>query len=100
MKRCLYFLIAAPLFLCYCTPRYAPTTPVSYNSGYNNNSYDNGYNNYNNNNNQPVGYDAFYNELSPYGRWIDYPGYGYVWSPNAEPGFRPYSSDGHWVYSD
>jgi len=47
-----------------------------------------------------VGYETFYHELSPYGRWIDYPGYGYVWVPNAEAGFRPYASGGHWVYTD
>ena len=47
-----------------------------------------------------AGYEMFYNELSPYGRWIDYPGQGYVWVPNAEPGFRPYASNGHWAYSN
>ena len=25
-----------------------------------------------------VSYQTFYDELSPYGRWIDYPGQGYV----------------------
>jgi len=45
-------------------------------------------------------YQVFYDELTPYGRWIDYPGYGYVWSPNADPDFQPYSTNGHWVYSD
>ncbi len=49
---------------------------------------------------QEATYQVFYDELSPYGRWIDYPGYGYVWAPNAEPDFQPYSSNGHWVYSD
>jgi hypothetical protein len=42
----------------------------------------------------------FYDELSPYGRWIDYPEYGYVWKPNVDQGFRPYATNGHWVYSD
>jgi hypothetical protein len=52
---------------------------------------------------QPYGevtYQDFYDELSPYGRWIDYPGYGYVWCPDTGPDFRPYSSNGHWVWSD
>jgi hypothetical protein len=40
-----------------------------------------------------VTYQTFYDELSPYGKWIDYPGYGYVWSP-AEPDFRPYYTNG------
>ncbi len=48
----------------------------------------------------PRGYEEFYNQLAPYGRWIDYPGEGFVWVPNVEQGFRPYSSNGHWVYSD
>ena len=47
-----------------------------------------------------VSYQSFYDELSPYGTWIDYPGYGYVWMPSVDPGFKPYSSDGHWVYTD
>lgn len=47
-----------------------------------------------------IGYDGFYNELSPYGRWIDYPEYGYVWAPTVEVGFRPYATNGHWVYTN
>ncbi len=47
-----------------------------------------------------VSYQTFYDELSPYGQWIDYPEYGYVWAPNLGPDFRPYSSNGHWVYTD
>jgi len=47
-----------------------------------------------------VTYQTFYDELSPYGRWIDYPGYGYVWVPDAGKDFRPYSSNGHWVWTD
>lgn len=47
-----------------------------------------------------VGYEVFYNELSPYGRWIEYPQYGYVWVPTVEAGFRPYATNGHWVYTD
>jgi|CXWL01.1.fsa_nt_gi hypothetical protein len=47
-----------------------------------------------------VSYQTFYDELSPHGRWIDYPGQGYVWVPDAGPDFRPYSTNGHWVWSD
>src|ERR1700744_2633436 len=44
---------------------------------------------------------VFYDELSPYGNWIDYPDYGYVWSPSdVGPDFRPYATNGYWVYSD
>lgn len=44
-----------------------------------------------------VTYQTFYDELQPYGNWINYPGYGYVWQPRQSSGFRPYESDGHWV---
>ncbi len=44
-----------------------------------------------------VTYQAFYNELQPYGNWINYPGYGYVWQPAMAKGFRPYETNGYWV---
>lgn len=47
-----------------------------------------------------VTYQTFYDELSPHGRWVDYPGHGYVWIPNAGSDFRPYSTNGHWVWTD
>jgi hypothetical protein len=47
-----------------------------------------------------ITYQTFYDALSPYGQWTDYPNVGYVWIPNAGPDFKPYSSDGRWVYSD
>ena len=43
---------------------------------------------------------VFYDELSPYGTWVNYPDYGYVWVPDAGPDFRPYATNGYWVYSD
>lgn len=46
-----------------------------------------------------VTYQSFYNALSPYGSWMDYPGYGEVWHPYMGAGFRPYDTDGHWVYT-
>src|ERR1017187_5993868 len=46
-------------------------------------------------------YQSFYDQLSPYGSWINYPGYGYVWVPNnMDPSFSPYLTNGHWVYTD
>jgi len=45
-------------------------------------------------------YQVFYDALGPYGRWINYPGEGYVWVPNVGPDFKPYATNGHWVYSD
>ncbi|MDP4264015.1 MAG: hypothetical protein Q8941_15915 [Bacteroidota bacterium] len=50
--------------------------------------------------NGDISYQTFYDELSPYGQWIDYPEYGYVWVPAEGPDFRPYSTGGHWVWSD
>jgi hypothetical protein len=47
-----------------------------------------------------VSFQLFYDELSPYGMWVDYPNYGYVWMPDADPGFRPYATAGHWVFTD
>jgi hypothetical protein len=47
-----------------------------------------------------VTYQTFYDQLSPYGSWIDYPGRGYVWVPQVSGDFAPYETDGHWVYTD
>lgn len=47
-----------------------------------------------------VNYQVFYDQLSPYGQWVNYPSYGYVWLPDAGPGFFPYSSGGHWIMTD
>lgn len=46
-----------------------------------------------------VYYEVFYNELTPYGTWMDTPEYGYVWVPNVEPDFQPYRTAGYWAYS-
>jgi hypothetical protein len=47
-----------------------------------------------------VSLQVFYDELSPYGQWVDYPEYGYVWIPDAGAAFVPYSTRGQWIYSD
>lgn len=47
-----------------------------------------------------VSFQVFYDELSPYGMWVDYPNYGYVWIPKGHPGFSPYATAGHWVFTD
>jgi hypothetical protein len=46
-----------------------------------------------------VSYQVFYDQLSPFGQWIDYPNYGQVWIPDAGPGFSPYSSNGYWIHT-
>lgn len=42
----------------------------------------------------------FYNELQPYGIWVNYAPYGYVWLPgDVGYSWRPYTR-GHWVWTD
>ncbi len=44
-----------------------------------------------------VSLETFYQELSPYGVWINDPQYGYVWRPDVDQDeFRPYYTNGHW----
>ncbi|MFA9391999.1 MAG: DUF6600 domain-containing protein [Prolixibacteraceae bacterium] len=47
-----------------------------------------------------VNFQVFYDELSPYGDWINYPKYGFVWIPDVGPNFVPYSTKGHWLYTN
>jgi hypothetical protein len=47
-----------------------------------------------------VNFQVFYDDLSPYGTWVNNPEYGYVWIPNVAPGFTPYSTNGYWVFTD
>jgi hypothetical protein len=95
MKRILKIAALALVVLAGSLPL---TASAQYNDdGYaynDNNSYNDGYGD------REVDYQDFYDELSPHGRWVDYPGHGYVWIPNAGPDFRPYSTNGHWVWSD
>jgi hypothetical protein len=47
-----------------------------------------------------VNFQIFYDELSPYGQWVDDMQYGYVWIPDAGEDFEPYSTEGHWILSE
>ena len=47
-----------------------------------------------------ISFQVFYDQLSPYGQWVDYSDYGYVWIPDAGSDFVPYSTDGHWLLTD
>ena len=50
--------------------------------------------------NVAVGFNLFFNTLSPYGNWVSVPRYGNVWYPTGVgPHWRPYT-DGRWVWSD
>ena len=45
----------------------------------------------------------FYDNLSPYGTWVQVSGIGWCWQPHviaASPTWRPYCDGGHWVYTD
>src|SRR5688572_16631158 len=46
-----------------------------------------------------ISYQQFYDDLSPYGQWINNPEFGHVWVPRLS-GFRPYYSNGHWAYTN
>ncbi len=42
----------------------------------------------------------FYDDLTPYGKWVQAAGSGWVWAPyNVEADWRPYQV-GHWVFTD
>lgn len=49
-----------------------------------------------------ISVQTFYDELAPYGDWLYTPEYGYVWRPYFDQPeyFRPYSSNGNWVFTD
>ena len=47
-----------------------------------------------------ISYQSFYDQLAPYGQWVNDPQYGSVWVPDVPMGFKPYASDGHWVMTD
>ncbi|MEY4875004.1 MAG: hypothetical protein RL708_153 [Bacteroidota bacterium] len=44
-----------------------------------------------------VNFQVFYNELAPYGTWVNSPVYGYVWLPTVDEGFQPYATNGYWL---
>jgi hypothetical protein len=50
---------------------------------------------------EDVSLQSFYDELSPYGQWIQDPQYGYVWRPDVDQEeFRPYYSNGRWAMTE
>ena len=42
-----------------------------------------------------MNYQGFYDQLSPYGQWVENPNFGYVWIPYEGSGFTPYLSNGY-----
>lgn len=47
-----------------------------------------------------ISFQIFYDDLSPYGYWIDTPEYGYAWVPNVSASFIPYRTNGYWVFTN
>ncbi|MDD4459523.1 MAG: hypothetical protein PHQ24_06920, partial [Proteiniphilum sp.] len=67
------------------------------------NDYDDGqgyYNEYDEHHNGGISFNVFYNELRPYGRWINHRAHGRVWIPNVGGNFHPYATNGYWVMTD
>ena len=53
--------------------------------------------------NPPLDVGYFYNDLSPYGTWVDLAGVGWCWQPSTvvtTVGWRPYCHGGHWVWTE
>ncbi len=47
-----------------------------------------------------IDFDYFYNELAPYGDWVEVAPYGWVWTPgDVGVDWKPYQQGG-WVYTD
>ena len=86
------------------SPAPEPQAPPANNSYNYNETVQNDYQQQNYNNNQvnynDPSYQTFYDELSPYGYWVNNPTYGYVWVPNVGPQFSPYYSNGQWAYTN
>lgn len=52
---------------------------------------------------QPENVSYFYDELAPYGNWVEINGYGRCWRPTIavwNSGWRPYGDGGHWLWSN
>jgi len=50
--------------------------------------------------NAQVSVSFFYDNLDPYGEWVDDPDYGYCWHPTGvDENWAPYT-DGYWAYTD
>jgi len=47
-----------------------------------------------------VSFQVFYDELAPYGQWVQDYDYGYIWVPNVGPDFQPYGSNGYWTQTN
>ena len=51
----------------------------------------------------PAEVTYFYNDLAPYGTWVQLEGVGWCWQPRVvviNRAWQPYCDSGHWVYTD
>ncbi|WP_316796606.1 DUF6600 domain-containing protein [Pedobacter agri] len=73
----------------------AGTTTLVRAQDYQDNYQDDGYSTGN------ISMQTFYDELSPYGTWIQDAQYGYVWRPDVDQNeFRPYYTNGRWAMTE
>ncbi|MEO6456037.1 MAG: DUF6600 domain-containing protein [Ginsengibacter sp.] len=87
MKKIIYALIFASTILAACSQN--KNIGSSYNDRFSNpDEYSN-----------PISYQQFYDNLAPYGEWVNNLEFGRVWIPR-ESGFRPYYTKGHWAYTN
>ncbi len=49
---------------------------------------------------EDVSFQEFYDQLSPYGHWVEDNNYGYIWIPITGPSFTPYLTNGYWVMTN
>lgn len=59
-----------------------------------------GFNKVEANPNGGISLQVFYDEMAPYGDWVNNPDYGYVWRPNVGRDFKPYYTNGHWLMTE
>lgn len=70
-----------------------PNTQVSQQQGYSDINWQQG-------RNTQVTFQHFYDELYPYGEWLNVPQHGYVWRPyNVDANWQPYLTNGRWTYT-
>ncbi len=97
MKKTIGFLLFAVFLIAAGTSciRYIPYDESGPYAGPSDDAYDNDQGRY-----DDLDSAYFYNELEPYGIWVSYRPYGYVWVPgNVGYGWRPYTR-GHWAWTD
>ncbi len=47
-----------------------------------------------------ISFEVFYENLAPYGNWINDAEFGFVWAPQVDANFRPYYSNGYWTHTN